>query len=362
MMTTLTNLCRQSLKQTQMMACQKAASSARPRPVVSASRLLSSDISSVILANSSRRSPIASTNNVRFLSSSAAPETSAAAEKTTTTTAETKTTTTTEKPKAKQDAANFFLDNLGKIFLTAIIGVIGTLVRSSYNTSNKNKVRDGLEDTAAIDPVEIEDLRIANSELTPEVFRQIMKDLDQQYDSSHGSMSSMISYQEFLLSVRRTMSRLKGGAFTIELGHLLDRVVAAVLKEHNKSADEEMPMALWLTLLTLALNSSVSDRIQILFEIMQGEEEEDVLMFRQVRPMVGYLQETFQLVPDGQVVPTETKYPTQQFRRGGPEDLVPWEGTDRDAVDFDAFASILRTKSVCAWGECYQRKKFAPGE
>jgi hypothetical protein len=152
-----------------------------------------------------------------------------------------------EKPKAKQDAANFMLDNLGKIFLTAILAVIGTLVRSSYNTTNKNTVRDSLEDTAAIDPVEIEDLRIANSELTPEVFRQIIKDLDQQY--SHGS----ISYQEFILSVRTTMSHLKGGAFTIELGHLIDRVVAAVLKEHKKSADEEMPMALWLTLLTLAL-------------------------------------------------------------------------------------------------------------
>jgi hypothetical protein len=344
MRTTLTHVCRQSLKQTQMMAYQKAASSATP---VSASRFFSSEISSVILAKS-RRSLVAPTN-VRFLSSSPA-----AAEKTATA----ETTTTTEKPKAKQDTANFFLDNLGKIFLTAIVAVIGTLVRSSYNTSNKNKVRDSLEDTAAIDPVEIEDLRIANSELTPEVFRLIMKDLCQQ----NSSQGSMISYQDFILSVRRTMSQLKGDAFTIELGHLLDRVVVAVLKEHKKSADEEMPMALWLTLLTLALNSSVSDRIKILFEIMESEEEEEVLMFRQIRPMVGYLQETFQLVPDGQVVATETKYPTQQFRRGGPEDLVPWEGSDRDAVDFDAFASILRTKSVCAWGECYQRKTFAPGE
>jgi hypothetical protein len=348
MRTTLTNVCRQSLKQTQMMACQKAATAATATPV-SASRRFSSNISSVIQAKSGRSLAAPTTKNVRFLSSSAA-----GAEKTTT--AETK-TTTEEKPKPKQDAANLFLDNLGKIFLTAIVAVIGTLVRSSYNTSNKTKVRDFLEDTAAIDPVEIEDLRIANSELTPEVFRQIMKDLDQQY--SHGSM---ISYQEFILSVRRTMSHLKGGAFTIELGHLLDRVAAAVLKEHKKSADEEMPMALWLTLLSLALNSSVSDRIKVLYEIMEGEEDEDVLTFRQIRPMVGYLQETCQLVPDGQVVPTETKYPTQQFRRGGPEDLVPWEGSDRDTVDFDAFASILRTKSVCAWGECYERKTFAPGE
>lgn len=344
------NVCRQSLKQTttQMMACQKAAATTP----VCASRCFSMGMPSVILAKSCR-SLVAPTNNmnVRFNSSSAA------AEKTATSSSADDTKSTTEKPKPKQDAANLFLDNLGKIFLTAIVAVIGTLVRSSYNTSNKTKVRDSLEDAAAIDPVEIEDLRIANSELTPEVFRQIMKDLDQQY--SHDS----ISYQEFILSVRRTMSHLKGGAFTIELGHLLDRVVVALLKEHKKSADEEMPMALWLTLLTLALNSSVSDRIQILFEIMEREEEEEeVLTFRQVRPMVGYLQETYQLVPDGQVIPTETKYPTQQYRRGGPEDLVPWEGSERDPIDFDAFASILRTKSVCAWGECYERKKFAPGE
>jgi hypothetical protein len=66
-------------------------------------------------------------------------------------------------------------------------------------------------------------------------------------------------------------------------------------------------------------------RIKVLDKIMKGEEDEEVLTLRQIpRPMVGYyLQETCQLrMVEWYVVPTETKYPTQQFRSGGPEDLV----------------------------------------
>jgi hypothetical protein len=250
---------------------------------------------------------------------------------------------------------NFFLDHLGKIFLAAIAGVIATLVRGSYNTSNRNRVRDWIEDNAAVDPVEIEDLRIANSELTPEVFRTIVQNLVQDFPRKSAS------YTDFTKSVRRTMVHLKGDAFTVELGHLIDRVVVAVLKENNKSAEDEMPLELWLTTLSLAMNSPVTDRIHALYDILK-EEETGVVEFHKVRSLVGHLLETCQLAPDAQVIATEEKYPTQQFRRGGPKDLVPWEGSDKDPIDYDAFAAILRSKSVCAWGECYHKKTFGPGE
>jgi hypothetical protein len=307
-----------------------------------------------------------------------------------------------ETKKSKNDKAggssssNLFLDNLGKIFLAAIASVIATLVRSSYNTSNRNRVRDWLQEIAALDPVEIEDLRTANSHLTPDVFRAIMKDLaqtilpgDRNGDGhSHGSGNDVpvCTYHEFVFSVRKTMARLEGQAFTVQLGHLIDRVVADVMEDHQVTPDTPMPVSLWLTALSLSLNSSVRDRIRILNEVLQlernhGQQEEEApptpqmdvegrpddnydpgtaaaVTLAQIRPLVGYLQSTCQLPPDTQIVATDTKYPTQQWERGRPGDLVPWEGSDRDVIDLRAFASILRSRSVCAWGECYQKRKF----
>ena len=252
--------------------------------------------------------------------------------------------------KKKDDDSNFFLDNLGKIFLGVIASIIATLVRSSYNTSNRNNVRDRLEDESVLDPVEIEEIRIANSELTPDVFRKILNDIGEQFP--HGSCT----YQDFIEVVRCTMVQLKGEAFTVELGHLLDRVVTEALGTHDLSPDEALPLSLWLTTLTLAMNSSVPDRIHILYEIM--ELEENPVTFHQIPTMVGYLQDTCQLPSDAQIIATDEKYPTQQWEKGTPKQLVPWDGSDNDLIDADAFAAIMRSKSVCVWGECYQKKTF----
>jgi hypothetical protein len=259
---------------------------------------------------------------------------------------------TTSAKKAKKDDANIFLDNLGKIFLASIAAIVGALIRSSYNTSNRNAVRDILEDAAALDPVEIDELRIANSELTTEVFRTIAKDVRERFP--HGNCS----YVEFIKAVRRTMIQLKGEAFTIELGHQIDRVVAEILLKNKKTDEEELPLSLWLVTITLALNSSVADRLRILYEVLEAEDKP--VRFHQIPILVGYLQDTCQLPPDTQPVPTETSFPTQQWEKGTPEQLVPWEGTGDDIIDLDGCAAILRSKSVCAWGECYHKKPIEP--
>lgn len=254
------------------------------------------------------------------------------------------------KAPAKKNDSNIFLDNLGKIFLTAVAGVIVMVIRSSTSTKNRNNIRDKIESVSVLDPVEIDELRLANSELTPEVFRTIVNDLLDRFPQNS------CSYREFTLTVRTTMAHLKGEAFTVQLGHYMDRVVTEVLDKYEKSADESMPLPLWLATLSLALNSSADERIEVLFEAM--EKADPPVVFSQVEDMVGFLQDTCQLPPDTQVVPTETKYPVQQWERGTPSQLVPWDGSKEDKIDLEAFQSILRSKSVCAWGECYHKKKL----
>ena len=343
-----------------------------------------------------------------------------------------KLSTTTAKPASEPaPVRDFFLDNLGKVFLGAIAMVIATLVRSSYGGSNMKAVKEALEEDAAIDPLELDELRQANSELTPAVFRAVMKDI---YSHSSAASGRML-YEDFVKIVRTTLIREKGEGCTIGMGHLLDRVVIATLQDKLKKQQQQndaaknstlsvpessnvnrtepasfsttdtsssdndatMPISFWLTVLSMALNGPVDDRIQILYEVLeqqaavmdassnknnasqqqfdlsidsssdstQSKESKAGVTLQDVITMVDHLQQSCQLSPDTQVVPTETKYPIQQYRRGTPEELVQWQATDGDnsqggkveRLDADAFAGILRTKSVCAWGECYRRKK-----
>ena len=267
------------------------------------------------------------------------------------TAATTSTEATTQLQKKKNDS-NIFLDNLGKIFLTVIAGIIATLVRSSRSTVNRNAVRDSIEESAAIDPVEIHELRLANSELQPQVYRTIMRDLVDRYP--HG----VCSYNEFITTTRTSMAGLKGPAFTIQLGHLVDRVVAELLTKYGKSDDDPLPLSLWLTTLSLALSSSIEERIEVLFEALETLSSGSPVTVKQVEEMVGHFQDTCQLPAETQIVATEDTFPTQQWVRGNAAELVPWEGSMTESIDLDAFSSILRTRSVCAWGECYHKKKM----
>ena len=299
--------------------------------------------------------------------------------------------------KTKKAESNLFLDNLGKIFLLGIGTVIVTLIRSSYNTSNRHLIRDRLEEIAAIDPKEIEEFREANSELTIDTMRKILSIYYQEEVSSRDDSGVTSSYDDFVFAIRKIMATRfpdLGESFTIQTGHYLDRIVVAALAERgegaphvaeHKNKDEKLPVALFFTAMVSAMNGSVSDRIRILHELLAMEEEnlkqqggimmedssnseasKNTVPLTRIRQMVGYLQETCQLPPDTQIVQTERKYPTQLWRRATPMDMLPdlpedGEESNRrsngDNVDLVEFAAILRTKSVCAWGECYMKWK-----
>jgi hypothetical protein len=264
----------------------------------------------------------------------------------------------TPAPAMGDPTGNVFLDNLGSIFLSAIGLIIGSLVRSYYGTNNRNKIRDALEEASPLDPLEIDDLRTANSELTVQVFRDIMKDVTERFPDHQN-----VTYADFIAAVRRNMVAMKGDNFTIELGHLMDRVVLGALKRRGHTSEEPQTLAFWLTTLSLALSTPAVERIQMLYKVMQEagsndhDPENSTVTVADVQTMVGYLQDTCQLVPDTQVIATEEKYPVQQYVCGAPKQLVKWEGSEEDPIDVDAFAEILRSKSVCAWGECYNVKR-----
>jgi hypothetical protein len=90
-----------------------------------------------------------------------------------------------------------------------------------------------------------------------------------------------------------------------------------------------------------------------------------------VTELVGYLQDTCQLVPDAQVVATAHLYPLQQYDIASPVQLVdryrvlytnnnkePTRAAeDLDHMDNEQLWDMLTSNSICVWGECYKKKK-----
>jgi len=252
-----------------------------------------------------------------------------------------------------------------------------------------------MENAALLDPLEIEDLRCANSDFTMEVWNTIVEEIKNEFVAR--GISSM-TYPQFLSLVMRVMKDVKGEGFTVQMGHLMDRVVIAELERRREGNDDnaaghqegsdELPLSFLLASLSLALNSSVADRIRVLYDSMlignemnssssssEGQEEStntnnNDASKEQVEEMIQNLQSTCQLVPDAQIVETNSKVPYQTFRVGTGSELAQRaregyggkkgsQGVTRDGdgpVTLEDFHAILKSRTVCAWGECYIKK------
>lgn len=321
--------------------------------------------------------------------------------------------TTKEIPKSnnnnnnKKELSDYFLDNLGKVFFASIAGVVLMLVRSSRGGTNRANIKTEIEnEISVLDPLEIDDLRSLNGEkkMSVEKFRQIMKLFyDKHYFPQYAhndDESMMMTYQDFVYLITKlikeknekeergdTNDRLNN----IEASHLLDRVAMSVSK-----SDKEMklPVPLLFTILSLTLpndtsndRKTIDERIQVLFDLMQLSSSQDnnnkekqkdnsssnnsFITEQSVIELIHYLQQTNQLAPEPQILQTtEAKYPTQQYHVGSPLELFAFAKNEialvQDNDDDDAkytvedVKDLLRTTFICAWGECYGKRKIVP--
>ena len=315
-------------------------------------------------------------------------------------------------PSGPKTAGDIFFDNLGKLFLAAIGAIIATLVRSSMASSNQTKLRIKIEEELTpLDPAEIDDLRVANSDLDKEVFHAIIEGVE---DAFGDGLHQKIDYRDFVSVVMNIMKGIKGEGFTIQFSHLLDRVIISLLEKQDKERsdaavslddvnDGKLEVSFLLVALTLCLNGNVRDRVEILFDIMTRNQsqiqdhftdanfnndgqklgdqdnkrsstpkESAIVSKTQIIEMIGYLQASCQLVPDAQIVESDTKYPVQKYAVGTPVELTALGMTMKkdelteEALQGDAntptwtcddFHHLLRSRAVCAWGECYVKTK-----
>lgn len=302
----------------------------------------------------------------------------------------------------KKDDSNIFLDNLGKIFLSSIGIVLVMLLRSTRSNNSRSGLRDDMEANCLLDPLEIDDLRMANSQvLTKEVWDKIVVEVDGEFPMGEAT------YLQFMKVVLRVLRESHGdGVGTIQLGHLVDRVVIAELERRGRSVNNngdgdderstssnELPLPFLFAALSLAMNSTVAERVDALYNVMllpssssssmttisndsnasNNNEQQLLASGDQVSQMIQHLQNTCQLVPDAQIVETNSKIPFQTYRVGDGAELTKRaregyggkkgnEGVTREKegdVSLDEFYAILKSRTVCAWGECYVKKKGA---
>jgi len=326
--------------------------------------------------------------------------------------------TTKEIPKSKSNNSNnnkkelsdYFLDNLGKVFFASIAGVVLMLVRSSRGGTNRANVKTEIEnEISVLDPLEIDDLRSLNGEkkMSVEKFREIMKLFyDKHYSPqcAHNANdeSMMMTYQDFVYLITKLIKEknekeeggdTNGRLNNIEASHLLDRVAMSVSK-----SDKEMklPVPLLFTILSLTLpndtsndRKTIDERIQVLFDLMQLSSSQDnnnnkekqkdtsssnntFITEQSVIELIHYLQQTNQLAPEPQILQTtEAKYPTQQYHVGSPLELFAFakneialvqDNDDGDDAKYtvEDVKDLLRTTFICAWGECYGKRKIVP--
>jgi len=270
------------------------------------------------------------------------------------------------------------------------------LLRSTKSNNARTALREDLEYNALLDPLEIDDLRLANEDFTIEVWDDIVKEMKSAFPNR-----TEVTYPEFLSVVMNVMRKAKGEGFTIQFGHLVDRVVIAELERMGKNGggvdsnnersgeqeearllQAELPLTFLFAALSLALHSTVTGRVRALFETMvleqtdnslqQHQENEELLHVDadQVSQMIQHLQNTCQLVPEAQIVETNSKVPYQTFRVGTGDELTMRAregfggkkgsaGVTKDVdgpVSLEDFHAILKSRAVCAWGECYVKK------
>lgn len=181
----------------------------------------------------------------------------------------------------------------------------------------------------------------------------------------------------------------------------LERVLLSLERDEQKKIDVDA----LLVAFSMAVKGAVDDRLQCLFDLAtesaapEAEDEDDTreMTQPQLERLLGacrhavaavvvaldwteltrtvaleLLLTTYQIPSEKRVLPVQdAKYPFQQYKSATAHELLAAdqqaqvdaktltaaEANERASYTFDAFAQIMRGKTVCLWGECFANSK-----
>ena len=166
-----------------------------------------------------------------------------------------------------------------KISIVALITSIGLLYNYFQGYRNRSAQEEKVIASQAIEPLEVNEIRMSSKGLTSDVFKEIVVNLFKEFPGG------TCSYREF---VTFTLQTFESREVTMKGMHLLDRVVesyvantmaeelkkkkddAELLQEISRdvaasNSDLQLPIGYFLTALNLALAEPAPERVETLF-------------------------------------------------------------------------------------------------
>ncbi|TYZ65969.1 hypothetical protein PybrP1_003919 [[Pythium] brassicae (nom. inval.)] len=271
---------------------------------------------------------------------------------------------TEEPPKYKP---GWFSRNPG-VTLGGVLLAIGLYVyRGTRNKRHFDETQAPIAERAVISPYEAWELRSAN-DITPETFEAIRAGVLKAFPARKAAMEQFDQYLGFKLA-----EACPNG---LRNAYHLERVLLSLERDEQKKIDLDALMVAF----SMAVKGAVDDRLQCLFDLAtestapEAEDEEDTreITQPQLERLLELLLMTYQIPSEMRVLPVkDEKFPFQQYKSATAHELLEAElqaqvdakkltaaeANERASYTFDAFAQIMRSKTVCLWGECFTNSK-----
>jgi hypothetical protein len=270
-----------------------------------------------------------------------------------------------KKPEEEEDTS--FLAKYGGKIAMAAMALSGVLLYRYFKSNSlRSEVEEDLIELTVLEPYEIHDLRVSN-EISAADFDAISARMFELFPSQE------LTYDEFIGAV----SNIVRQKFNRELKHMhyFDRLVMGSTQvPGSKTLGEDatkavVPLRRLLVAFSTVVNAVADERIVSLDRLMRtslSKMDHQNLSSAETVLLIDDLARTWQIPGDRRTIENEKKpYPAQHWRvRTAEEILLRFKTTHTKELAAkekpDEFSTaeldyLLKSGSVCAWGECYRR-------
>ncbi|KDO25804.1 hypothetical protein SPRG_08747 [Saprolegnia parasitica CBS 223.65] len=250
------------------------------------------------------------------------------------------------------DQGGFFSRHPEYVFGAVILAIGGYIYRGSKNRKFFEAIQNEIADATPISPYEAFELRSQN-DITPDVFQKVHAQAKAFFPTNEASV------RDFDLCLGSVLNGMQ-----LKNLHHLERVLMSLPKNDNGKCNLDTLMVAF----SLAVKGDVNERLACLFQL-QAATKDATLSLEQIEAILEHILTTYQVPAEKRVVAVDDKaYPFQEYTVGSAHELlqaaVQAAIKDKSLPEvaptqytLDDFNLLLKSKSVCIWGECFSSKR-----
>ncbi|OQS01364.1 hypothetical protein ACHHYP_01166 [Achlya hypogyna] len=255
-------------------------------------------------------------------------------------------------PVAPVDQGGFFSRHPEYVFGAVILAIGGYIYRGSKNRKFFEAIQDEIADATPISPYEAFELRSQN-DITPDVYYKVCAQAKRFFPTNEASV------RDFDLCLGSVLNGMQ-----LKNLHHLERVLMSLPKDDAGKCNVDT----LLVAFSLAVKGDVADRLKCLYHLQVASADTPVTL-EQIETILGHVMTTYQVPPEKRVVAVDGKsYPFQEYAIGSAHELlqaaVQAAVKDKSLPEvppteftLDEFNMLMKSKSICIWGECFSNKR-----